>query len=213
METRPAGREIAFESETLETIPSQGVEVETDATQPIGYVAVANGHTGYKAQLWKVVRENGQETSRELFNKSKYNMSPAIVTVGTGGRMTPEFSAAIATHDIETNRSAAQVAAAMQAPLDMLTDAAAEAAQETYSEAIAQGMNQDEAMALAQEAANQVVSEAAQASRAQEASAADPAPQAATQEQTPAEPEPAPEAVPQAAAGPGTDPGTQAPAP
>ncbi len=214
VETRPKGREVAFESETLETIPSQGVEVETDATQPIGYVAVANGHTGYKAQLWKVVRENGQETSRELFNKSKYNMSPAIVTVGTGGRMTPEFSAAIATRDIETIRAAAQTAAAMQAPLDMLTEAAAEAAQETYSEAIAQGISQDEAMAMAQEAANQVVSEAAQKSRAQEAAAA----QAA---ETPVQQEPAPEQVPavpvqevpaQAAPGPGEDPGEQTPA-
>ena len=41
-----------------------------------------SGHTGYTAKLWKVVYENGEEVSREVYNNSKYNPSNRMVTVG-----------------------------------------------------------------------------------------------------------------------------------
>lgn len=42
-----------------------------------------SGHTGKKARLWKVVYENGQEVSRDIFNNSTYSASPVTVNVGT----------------------------------------------------------------------------------------------------------------------------------
>lgn len=167
VEEREKGRKVSFESETLETIPSSGVEVETDASQPVGYVASAAGHTGYKAQLWKTVTMNGKQVSREVFNRSSYNATPQILTVGIAGNVTPELQEAIASKDANAIRAAAANAASAQtAPVDALTAAAGEAAKKAYSEALEAGLDTTAATQKAQEAANAVVS-AAQGQTAQ----------------------------------------------
>ena len=160
VEERPEGRKVSFESEVLETIPSEGVEVEKDATEQVGYVAMTNGHTGYKAQLWKIVSENGEVVSREIFNKSNYKASPALITVGTAGTVTQELANAMDTGNVEIIRAAAANAAASQVATDMLTEAAGEAAQEAYSEALSQGYDPEKAKEIAQDAANEVVATA-----------------------------------------------------
>ena len=82
-ETRPANREISFESETVSTTDPE-TKFNLDASQPIGYWSVDQGaHTGCVAQLWKVVKVDGVQQSRELFNKSNYQASPKIITIGT----------------------------------------------------------------------------------------------------------------------------------
>ncbi|MBO5565073.1 MAG: VanW family protein [Lachnospiraceae bacterium] len=160
VDERPEGRKVSFESEVLETIPSEGVEVEKDATEQVGYVAMTNGHTGYKAQLWKIVTQDGEVISREVFNKSNYKSSPALITVGTAGNVTPELASAMDTGDVETIRVAAANAAASQVATDMLTEAAGEAAQAAYAEALSQGYDPETAKAKAQDAANEVVESA-----------------------------------------------------
>lgn len=79
-EYRSEGREVTYESETLETIEP---EVELTASQDaFGTITqTSSSHTGYKACLWKIVRENGQET-KEQVNSSTYNMTPDKYTVG-----------------------------------------------------------------------------------------------------------------------------------
>lgn len=84
-ETRPANREVFFESETLETVEPE-VKINLSSSQSLGYINVdQSAHTGYKAQLWKIVKVDGVEESREIFNKSTYQASPKIITVGTKG--------------------------------------------------------------------------------------------------------------------------------
>lgn len=84
-ETRPANREVIFESETLSTADMQ-VEFKLDSSLPIGYWAVEqSAHIGCTAQLWKIVKVDGVVESRELFNKSSYQSSPKIIVVGTKG--------------------------------------------------------------------------------------------------------------------------------
>ncbi len=39
-------------------------------------------HTGYKAKLWKIVRENGKETKTQV-NSSTYSASPRYVVRGS----------------------------------------------------------------------------------------------------------------------------------
>lgn len=93
-ETRESGREVSFVSETLSTT-DPGVQYQAAPDQPIGYLHTEqSAHTGRVAQLWKVVKLNGVEQSREVFNKSTYNPSPKIVTVGTASA-SPEAVAAI----------------------------------------------------------------------------------------------------------------------
>ena len=56
--------------------------IYTDASLPVGYCTVQSAHVGYKARLWKIVKENGQEVSREQVNSSSYMKAPRSATVG-----------------------------------------------------------------------------------------------------------------------------------
>lgn len=111
-ETRPEGREVRFISETLSTT-DPGIQFKADPAQPIGVITKDQSeHVGYVAQLWKVVTENGEEKSRDVFNKSTYKPSPRIMLVGVASA-NPEavgaINAAIATQDEATiNAAAAQ---------------------------------------------------------------------------------------------------------
>ena len=155
IETRDPGHRVEFKSETLEVINPEGEKIYTDSAQPIGYISVASPHTGYRAQLWKITYENGAEVSREIFNKSTYNPAPLSATVGTAGEMSPAFSEAIASNNIEAVKAMINngTAAAGSAPPVDVTSEAQAAANEAYAIAIAEGADEETAMARAQEAA------------------------------------------------------------
>ena len=42
-----------------------------------------SGHTGYTARLWKIVKINGEETERTVFNNSTYMATSPTYRVGT----------------------------------------------------------------------------------------------------------------------------------
>ena len=87
------------------------MKFETAADQPIGYVQkTQSSHTGYTARLWKIVKENGVEVSREVYNNSTYNPSPKIIAVGIKSdneAAVAAVKAAIATKDEAAVRAAA----------------------------------------------------------------------------------------------------------
>jgi hypothetical protein len=69
-----------------------------------------NSHTGYTAKLWKIVKENGVEVSRDNFNNSTYAASPKIITVGIksdNADAVAAIKAAIASGNESTIRAAA----------------------------------------------------------------------------------------------------------
>lgn len=122
-ETRDANREVSFVSETLSTT-EPGTQYQAAPGSPIGSISqVQSSHTGYTAQLWKVVTVNGVEQSREIFNKSTYKASPRIVAVGTASG-NPDavnaINAAVASQD----------EGAINAAMAQWNDAAVQAAQE-----------------------------------------------------------------------------------
>ncbi|MCR5145711.1 MAG: VanW family protein [Lachnospiraceae bacterium] len=83
-ETRPANRKVEFVSEVtaMEDPGKQFVPVEE---QPIGYVeTTTKAHIGYTARLWKIEYVDGVETSRKIFNNSKYKPAKEIVSIGVG---------------------------------------------------------------------------------------------------------------------------------
>ena len=93
-ETRDAGREVIFESETTSTTEPP-TEYVIAADQQIGSMATQqSAHTGYTAKLWKIVKENGVEVSREVYNNSTYRASAKIVAVGVASA-SEEASAAV----------------------------------------------------------------------------------------------------------------------
>lgn len=92
-EERPSNREISFESEVIKTIEPETKYEYTNAYDA-GVVETKQGsHTGYVAQLWKIVTVDGKEESKEIFNKSTYDASPRIITVGTGGASKEQLAA------------------------------------------------------------------------------------------------------------------------
>ena len=84
-ETRDTkNRTIKYETVVLDE-KAPGKEVVTkDPTKPTTYtLTTQSAHTGYVAELYKIVYENGVEVSRTRINKSIYNSSPRYVTIGT----------------------------------------------------------------------------------------------------------------------------------
>ena len=78
--------------------------IYTDVAMPIGQVVTQSAHTGYKAELWKVVKENGAEISREQINSSSYKMTPRTATVGLSTNDVNAYNemlAAVATNNID----------------------------------------------------------------------------------------------------------------
>lgn len=104
VETRSGGHSVDYVSEVIETIQPTTENIIQDAAQPLGYTKVQSAHVGYKAQLVKIVYENGVETSREVVNKSTYKMVPRTVTVGIATDNPDAYNqmqAAIATGSID----------------------------------------------------------------------------------------------------------------
>lgn len=139
VETRDPGHKVTYESQVLEKKVPEQDQIVADASQPVGVINISSAHIGYKAELWKVVKENGVEVSREKVNSSNYAMSPRTAVVGTSTpdpNISNQLQAAIATSSISVvqdtlaNIKAAQEAAAALTPEQLAEIAAAQAAAE-----------------------------------------------------------------------------------
>lgn len=119
METRDSSHQVRYESEIIsKTYPDSEVIYINEAL-PVGSVSVQSAHIGYKANLWKIVTENGEEVSREMINSSSYQVAPRTATVGvaTGDpNAYNEIMAAIATNNIDHVKNVAAALAAAAAP-------------------------------------------------------------------------------------------------
>ena len=64
--------------------PLKSREYEENSEAPIGSIQVVSSpHVGTDAILWKIVYQNGEEVSREMFNSSSYQKTDTIYEVGT----------------------------------------------------------------------------------------------------------------------------------
>jgi len=100
-----ATHEVEYETE-IAAVNVQNTTWVADPNVPLGKMTTTvSGHTGYTARLWKIVYEDGQEVSREVYNNSKYNPSNRTVTVGIASE-DPNLSyamlQAVATQDATT---------------------------------------------------------------------------------------------------------------
>lgn len=128
-ETRPANRKVSYESEVVSQQDPGTQFVGTG--DPVGYIGVSQDkHTGYVAQLWKIITVDGVEESREIYNKSTYKASPKIVKVGTASadpNATAAIGAALATGDEATIYAAVApytaAASAVQQPAEQAPSA------------------------------------------------------------------------------------------
>lgn len=79
-EYRSEDRTVTFESETLETM-EPGIELKA-VDEPAGKIEQTDSSaTGYKARLWKIVTENGEETKTQV-NESSYAARNTKYSIG-----------------------------------------------------------------------------------------------------------------------------------
>jgi len=107
-ETRSKDRTVEYESEVLSKTVPDTENVYTDYSKPVGSIEIQSAHIGYKANLWKVVTENG-ETTRELVNTSSYTPTPKYAVVGMATdnpAVRSAMEAAVASSDIATVKAA-----------------------------------------------------------------------------------------------------------
>lgn len=105
VETRDTmNREVIYESVILEVIHPDTEILYPDPAQGVGYIDEQSAHIGYKAQLWKIVKENGAEVSRTQVNSSNYKVSPRSAIVGVATDNPDIYNAmmeAIATNSVD----------------------------------------------------------------------------------------------------------------
>ena len=119
VETRPADRQVKYESNVLSVIRPESDVIYTDVAMPLGKVVSQSAHIGYKAELWKVVTENGVEVSREQINSSSYKMVPRTATVGLSTNDVNAYNemlAAVATNNIDHVKNVAAALAQFATP-------------------------------------------------------------------------------------------------
>ncbi|MBR4831316.1 MAG: VanW family protein [Butyrivibrio sp.] len=134
-ETRPSGRKVSYESKELERTNPSADQINVDGSQALGYVGTQSAHPGVKAELWKIVTENG-ESKREKVNSSTYKMVPRIITVGVSGadeNDMAKINSAIATKDVGTIKA---VAGALKAAKTADSAESSEAAYQMANDAI-----------------------------------------------------------------------------
>ncbi len=82
-DTRQEGRSIEYETEVVSTEEPKTV-YKADPGAALGSMKTKSGaHTGKAVNLWKIVRVNGKESSRELVNNSTYRKTDKVIAVGT----------------------------------------------------------------------------------------------------------------------------------
>lgn len=119
VETRPASHSVRYESQVLSVIRPESDIIYTDVAMPLGKVVSQSAHIGYKAELWKVVTENGVEVSREQVNSSSYKMVPRTATVGLSTNDVNAYNemlAAVATNNIDHVKNVAAALAQYATP-------------------------------------------------------------------------------------------------
>lgn len=161
LETRDSSREVIYESEVLERIEPDSEVIYTDASMPVGYCTVQSAHVGYKARLWKIVKENGEEVSREQVNSSSYMKAPRSATVGVATEDPGAYNAIMAAVASGSVDQVKAVAGAYRGGDPGAIQAAAAAAQQAAAAKAAA----DQA-AAAQAAAEQAAAEQAAAEQA-----------------------------------------------
>ena len=116
-DTRKKGRTVDYESEVTAT-EEYGRTYKEDSDASLGSIKYeGNPHTGKTARLWKIVKQDGKEVSRDIINESVYQKSNEIIVVGTAsenGRASGIVSGAIETQDGAKINEAISKARAME---------------------------------------------------------------------------------------------------
>lgn len=135
-ETRPANRSLSFESRVTSTTEPTGVKLVANTEQNVGYLyQVQSPHTGYTAELWKNIYEDGVLVDSVQVNSSTYQAVGTTYDVGVvtaNNALYQAIYAAIATNDL----GQVQAVIANAAAYTNQTEAPAQQQQQTGGETV-----------------------------------------------------------------------------
>ena len=119
-ETRPANRSIEFVSNVTSTTEPSGVKLYPNTEQNVGYLnQTQSPHTGYTAELWKNIYEDGVLVDSVQVNSSTYQAVGTAYDVGvasSSAALTQAMYAAIATNDLSQVQAVISGAASYTTP-------------------------------------------------------------------------------------------------
>lgn len=124
-ETRPSNRSIEFVSNVTSTTEPSGVKLTANAGQNVGYLQQTQSpHTGYTAELWKNIYEDGVLVDSVQVNSSTYQAVGTAYDVGVASDNTALSQAmytAIATGDLNQVQAVISNAASYTTPTEAPT--------------------------------------------------------------------------------------------
>lgn len=121
-ETRPSNRSIEFVSNVTSTTEPSGVKLYPNPNQNVGYLnQTQSPHTGYTAELWKNIYEDGVLVDSVQVNNSTYQSVGTAYDVGVASdntALTQAMYTAIATNDLTQVQAVIANAAAYTNPTE-----------------------------------------------------------------------------------------------
>lgn len=124
-ETRPANRSIEFVSNVTSTTEPTGVKLTANTGQNVGYLKQTQSpHTGYTAELWKNIYEDGVLVNSVQVNSSTYQAVGTAYDVGVASdntALTQAMYTAISTGDIGQVQAVINNAASYTNPTEAST--------------------------------------------------------------------------------------------
>lgn len=82
-DTRQEGRTVDYETEIVQT-EEPGVVYKVDKEAALGSMKTKTGaREGKTVRLWKIVKQDGKEVSRDVINNSTYRKTDKVILVGT----------------------------------------------------------------------------------------------------------------------------------
>lgn len=124
-ETRPSNRSIEFVSNVTSTTEPSGVKLTANTSENVGYLQQTQSpHTGYTAELWKNIYEDGVLVNSVQVNSSTYQAVGTAYDVGvvsSSQALTQAMYTAIATGDISQVQAVISNAAAYTAQTEAQT--------------------------------------------------------------------------------------------
>lgn len=124
-ETRPANRSIEFVSNVTSTTEPSGVKLMANTSENVGYLKQTQSpHTGYTAELWKNIYEDGVLVDSVQVNSSTYQAVGTAYDVGVASNnsaLTQAMYTAIASNDLNQVQAVISNAASYTNPTEAPT--------------------------------------------------------------------------------------------
>ena len=84
----PDNIRVGIETQVIERIEPNQIQRVDPSAQPGSATVTEKGKPGYRVAVYRVIKEDGTEITRELVSKDRYKPQPSVLTIGSGEQLT-----------------------------------------------------------------------------------------------------------------------------